>query len=315
MLSGTQVFFHGSMSISDTWKAMGRSKVLPSFMALFYPNIQGSDRLSANQISTVLQLSLSKTLTYYYPFAGRLKNNLFIDCNDMGVQFIEAGYQTLSTNRTFIWKISSFQPHLVIYLPSLELQSLFPPVDDPTMLKLYAVPKRETCLTRRFLFHASKIAQLKAMATSSGVDNPTQVEVVTALILKRAMSASRANSGSFRPSMFRNAANLRQITIPPLPQNSVGNFITVYPVVVENEDDVRFPELVSKLRNGRRKIQNEYKEKYEFYPIEEFQSALAKREALSRNLMFTMAPACVDSHFMMWILVGEDLHWCAMLLN
>ena len=193
--------------------------------------------------------------------------------------------------------------------------SLFPPVEDPTMLKLYAVPKRETCLTRRFLFHASKIAELKAMATSSGVDNPTRVEVVTALILKCAMSASRANSGSFRPSVFRNAANLRQITIPPLPQNSVGNFITVYPVVLENEDDVRFPELVSKLRNGRRKIQNEYKEKYEFYPIEEFQSALAKREALSRNLMFTMAPACVDSHFMMWILVGEDLHWCAMLLN
>ncbi|XP_071933489.1 acyltransferase-like [Coffea arabica] len=258
-----------SLILGKPW--LGRSKVLPSFMALFYPNIQGSDRLSANQISTVLQLSLSKTLTYYYPFAGRLKNNLFIDCNDMGVQFIEAGYQTLSTNRTFIWKISSFQPHLVIYLPSLELQSLFPPVDDPTMLKLYAVPKRETCLTRRFLFHASKIAQLKAMATSSGVDNPTQVEVVTALILKRAMSASRANSGSFGPSMFRNAANLRQITIPPLPQNSVGNFITVYPVVVENEDDVRFPELVSKLRNGRRKIQNEYKEnmcRLPFYDVD-----------------------------------------------
>ncbi|KAI9182377.1 hypothetical protein LWI28_024758 [Acer negundo] len=37
-----------------------------------------------------LKKSLSQTLTYYYPFAGRLKNGFSVDCDDYGVPFIEA---------------------------------------------------------------------------------------------------------------------------------------------------------------------------------------------------------------------------------
>lgn len=44
--------------------------------------------------------------------------------------------------------------------------------------------------TRRYVFAASKIAALKALATSSGVvQNPTRVELVTALICKCAIAA------------------------------------------------------------------------------------------------------------------------------
>lgn len=63
--------------------------------AFFYPadnNPEGKDRSSLTETETfeLLQTSLSKTLAYYYPLAGRLKNNSFVDCNDMGVQLTEA---------------------------------------------------------------------------------------------------------------------------------------------------------------------------------------------------------------------------------
>ncbi|XVF08754.1 hypothetical protein REPUB_Repub07fG0030100 [Reevesia pubescens] len=38
----------------------------------------------------LLKQSLSKTLTHFYPFAGRVKDSFTIDCNDEGVIFIEA---------------------------------------------------------------------------------------------------------------------------------------------------------------------------------------------------------------------------------
>ncbi|KAK9934464.1 hypothetical protein M0R45_021607 [Rubus argutus] len=41
-------------------------------------------------ISNHLKKSLSKILTQYYPLAGRVKVNLFVDCNDLGIPFYEA---------------------------------------------------------------------------------------------------------------------------------------------------------------------------------------------------------------------------------
>ncbi|KAK9072881.1 hypothetical protein SSX86_009316 [Deinandra increscens subsp. villosa] len=56
----------------------------------FYPNL---DRSSHDKIKTLeLKESLAKTLTQYYPFAGRLKKTdpTYVDCNDEGVEYIEA---------------------------------------------------------------------------------------------------------------------------------------------------------------------------------------------------------------------------------
>lgn len=57
-------------------------------LALFYSNVVVENTL---HISQLLKKSLSKTLTYYYPFAGRIKDdNRSVDCDDYGVPFIEA---------------------------------------------------------------------------------------------------------------------------------------------------------------------------------------------------------------------------------
>jgi shikimate O-hydroxycinnamoyltransferase len=43
-----------------------------------------------SQRSQLLKQSLSETLTRFYPFAGKVKDNLSIDCNDEGVYYVEA---------------------------------------------------------------------------------------------------------------------------------------------------------------------------------------------------------------------------------
>ncbi|KAJ4718875.1 Transferase [Melia azedarach] len=54
-------------------------------MILFYSAQSKEDM----KISSHLKNSLSKTLTYYYPFAGQTKDGVSIDCNDHGAIFIE----------------------------------------------------------------------------------------------------------------------------------------------------------------------------------------------------------------------------------
>ncbi|KAI8002210.1 Stemmadenine O-acetyltransferase [Camellia lanceoleosa] len=44
--------------------------------------------------SEKLKESLSETLSWFYPLAGRVKDNLFFDCNDQGVPFFEAQVQS-----------------------------------------------------------------------------------------------------------------------------------------------------------------------------------------------------------------------------
>ncbi|KAL2515092.1 HXXXD-type acyl-transferase family protein [Forsythia ovata] len=48
------------------------------------------DTISHAHISQLLKQSLSDTLTMFYPLAGQIQENSFIDCNDSGVEFVEA---------------------------------------------------------------------------------------------------------------------------------------------------------------------------------------------------------------------------------
>ncbi|XP_022738164.1 vinorine synthase-like [Durio zibethinus] len=57
---------------------------------LFYSVASGDPRKRSN----ILKESLSKTLTQFYPFAGRVKDSFSIDCNDEGVSYTEAQVAT-----------------------------------------------------------------------------------------------------------------------------------------------------------------------------------------------------------------------------
>lgn len=69
--------------------AMYSSKVL------FYPNItdgftdHDANSIAAAERSQLLKRTLSETLTYFYPLAGRIRGNLYVECNDEGAEFLE----------------------------------------------------------------------------------------------------------------------------------------------------------------------------------------------------------------------------------
>ncbi|GKV43495.1 hypothetical protein SLEP1_g50784 [Rubroshorea leprosula] len=61
----------------------------PSFMpsVMFYPRENITNSLEPAE---KLKKSLSEALTIFYPLAGRIKDNAYVDCNDQGVYFVEA---------------------------------------------------------------------------------------------------------------------------------------------------------------------------------------------------------------------------------
>ncbi|KAB2604530.1 vinorine synthase-like [Pyrus ussuriensis x Pyrus communis] len=56
-------------------------------MIFFYNNYHVND---ARTYSDRVKQSLSEALTQYYPFAGRIVENAFIDCNDQGAPYVQA---------------------------------------------------------------------------------------------------------------------------------------------------------------------------------------------------------------------------------
>ncbi|XAR64445.1 Deacetylvindoline O-acetyltransferase [Bertholletia excelsa] len=117
-------------------------------------------------------------------------------------------------------------------------------------------PNKEPCTTRRFVFDAANVAKLKAIAEKSGVENPTRVEVVTALFYKCATAAVAGN----RRSVLAQTVNLRPRTDPPLPGNSVGNFCWYFIVSMDGERDMALHEVLRLMRKGRSEFYAEYGE-------------------------------------------------------
>lgn len=56
---------------------------------LFYSS-DGNCEVKTKEKVDHLKNSLAETLTQFYPLAGRVKENKFVDCNDEGVEFLEA---------------------------------------------------------------------------------------------------------------------------------------------------------------------------------------------------------------------------------
>ena len=86
------------------------------------------------------------------------------------------------------------------------------------------------------------------------MENPTRVEVVTALIYRCAVAAaSKLSSADFlKPSALTQAVNLRKRIIPPLPEKSFGNMTWFYTIQTHaQESEIEFPALVGQLRWGR----------------------------------------------------------------
>ncbi|MFQ6635238.1 hypothetical protein Gotur_011444 [Gossypium turneri] len=106
--------------------------------------------------------------------------------------------------------------------------------------------------SRRVIFDASAIASLKAKTASSSVPYPTRVEVVSALLSKCIMVASKAKSDIQKSTLITHAVNLCQRARPQIPNYSMGNFLCLAAVLVTANETL--DNLVCHLRKAIRKI-------------------------------------------------------------
>ncbi|TQD93469.1 hypothetical protein C1H46_020890 [Malus baccata] len=140
---------------------------------------------------------------------------------------------------------SSTDHHVVLPTEFGVAATLFPPQEFFKKNPL-TLPIIDNVVRRRLVFHASKIAALKAKAASATVPNPTRVEAVSALIWKSALEASRSNLRFARPSTWRSSVNLRKILAQPFAENLQGNFVFFTMTKIEENEIYDLQTLVAK---------------------------------------------------------------------
>ena len=206
----------------------------PEFEAL---NLLVPDQIQSNK------LDLSSTL---------IVQITFFDCGGMAIGVsICHKVADISTMSAFLndWAAMARQSEEKEEISAQFITSFFPPDHSPLDIPEY-VPKKRNCVARRFVFNATKLDALKTLATSHGVENPTRVQVVTALLYKCADAASKASSDSPTASDLVQMVNLRQLVIPPLPEKSFGNMAWCFKISAQEEGEVEFHDLVAQLKEG-----------------------------------------------------------------
>ncbi|XP_038720007.1 stemmadenine O-acetyltransferase-like [Tripterygium wilfordii] len=291
---------------------------------LLYPPISQATSISISKRSQLLKQSLSKTLTLYYPLAGRFIDNLSIDCNDEGLCYtvvrVNCDLQDFF-NQTDICKILPKVPKLlprgitfgdqittggnvvmihenvfacggfaisllfshnvfdasclmaflktwtamaqggVAIPPDFSCSYLFPqntafPQNPMASTFSSAFGREGNFVFRRFFFEGSIVRNLKSKATSSGVHNPTRVEVVLALLFRCVMSALKAKHGAQKSVLMSTSVNLRSRAVPPLPATSVGSLVLTIPIVIGEETSLC--SFIDRLRESVSTIDGEF---------------------------------------------------------
>ncbi|XP_060211179.1 acylsugar acyltransferase 3-like [Lycium barbarum] len=300
---------HYNLSLIDQF-------MLPVYMPIvaFYP----FPSKNPQQISNILEKSLSKVLSSYFPFAGRLRDNTFVDCNDRGAKFMNVEYdcpmskvvnlpdtgpEYLPFPKDLPWTRTRDEESLLVIqlshfncgglaisasishkiadgctlcnlisdwaaisrdetakVPSPQMigSSIFSPSTDIHTDTMIDEIDNQSLSRKRYLFSNSKLKLLKSqVASETGVQNPTRLEVLSALIYKCATSAARANSSSSKPSVLTQVVNLRPIFDPPLPTRAIGNIFSIIPVATMSEDEISIARVVCKLRKAKEELKNE----------------------------------------------------------
>ncbi|PQM43088.1 BAHD acyltransferase [Prunus yedoensis var. nudiflora] len=241
--------------------------------------------------SNLLKISLSEILTHFYPWAGEFVYNSSISCNDQGATFVEArvncpisqilGQPDLGIQKQLVpndieCRTKSGKGYLLLvqanffecggvaigvsishkigdaYTLSKFINSWAAiALDSTTTTDVLPPAQFENCVTRTLVFDASNIAALKSKAASATVPNPTRVEVVSALIWKCMMEASRSNLGFVRPSSWCQFVNMRKVLVKHSADDLVGNFFGHFVAKTEeSEVDHDVQSLVAKMRKS-----------------------------------------------------------------
>ncbi|XP_047339072.1 stemmadenine O-acetyltransferase-like [Impatiens glandulifera] len=260
-------------------------QLMPSFfiptILYYHHQFQTTSIAQLELISSRLRESLSQTLTMFYPFAGRLNRcDNSIDCNDMGVRYLEAKVDSMIMDVIECHETEMVDPLIPILMgngeeedeifaiqvnyfncggiaigtyPSFPSSSLFPPKKKHDY-NPQSEDCKETLVTRRFVFDASKISSMRAKAK---IDHdhpiPTRVEVVSTFIWKYAT----VDKPDKQYIAFQ-VVNLRSRMVPPLSEHAIGNLVVPAYAYCSYEDSKDLTVMERKVREGIRRIDDEY---------------------------------------------------------
>ncbi|KAI3852224.1 hypothetical protein MKX03_009475 [Papaver bracteatum] len=209
--------------------------------------------------------------------------NIFEDCGGIVIglrishKFADAASLTTFVNdwATVARGIATDDHDRQIKGPSFEWQSLFPPRDLMGFKPTTLIKEDEVLVTRKFVFGASKLAELKAkriiVKESDDVPDqyqPTRVEVLSAFLWKCFIDIDQAkNKGGAQLKVYlaTHTVNMRSRMVPSLPTNSFGNVLGVSAasIIMNNErtvknDQYNYPDLVGKVRDSIKKVDADY---------------------------------------------------------
>ncbi|KAH0746718.1 hypothetical protein KY285_008375 [Solanum tuberosum] len=290
---------------------------LHSPFAFFYPKPQNySNKIS--QISQILENSLSKVLSFYYPLAGKIKdNNTYVDCDDTGAEYLNVRINCPMSQilnhpyndvvdvvfpKDLPWSSTLNRSPLVVQLshfdcggiaisacmshaiidgysstkfindwaaiarhvdfkpsPQFNASTFFPlmmrDASSSTLPVMHHPSQRH--VSRIYNFSSSNLGRLKDIVTkNSHVNNPTRLEVASALVHKCGVIMSMEKSGMFKPTLMSHAINLR----PPIPLNTMGNATCIILTKTMTEDEVKLPNFVAQLQKDKQQLRGKLKD-------------------------------------------------------
>ncbi|KAF9672858.1 hypothetical protein SADUNF_Sadunf11G0087800 [Salix dunnii] len=258
-------------------------------MVFFFPanNIQDFKGL---QISTQLKISLSQTLSTFYPLSGRVRNNSIIDSFEKGAPYVETRVkgslfdflkqpQLHLLNKVLPCQPFGYEsdpeatPQVAIQVNTFDgantrdhcgekmnpglfkASSRFPPRNELLVqFPLWVTENymfKEGNVTQRFVFDADATATIRDKAKSKRVQNPSRTEALTAFIWKSYTEACRLLCAQPRPSVSIHVVNIRRRTEPRFSRYSTGNLWRHAMTACELADTkIEFNDLVSLTRES-----------------------------------------------------------------
>ncbi|XP_047975674.1 stemmadenine O-acetyltransferase-like [Salvia hispanica] len=213
----------------------------PSFSPfVYFYSSKSNPKFSNSDKSNLIKKSLSDVLSIYYPLAGRIVGNLYVDCNDAGIPFSEAeadcdlSHSQVIANqnpknlkkfyllkrmipKNFAWRNSGGG----VSLPKFDTATYVPPLDILINLQLTSGLVEEDNAARVFVFSASEISALQERYTAGG-HRPSRVEALSAFTWGLYIGI-RSDPGKI--CVVHNAVNLRNRADPPLSQYQFGNLV------------------------------------------------------------------------------------------
>ncbi|KAJ6413208.1 hypothetical protein OIU84_006079 [Salix udensis] len=222
-----------------------------------------SQLLKGGELETKLRNQLAPTL--FVPDDSPLVKvhfNMF-ECGGLAISVsISHVVADAFTLFTFVnaWATASRVGIEKLHRPSFELSSLCPPREmHPRGVLNQGEAEENKIVTIKYVFNGTDLSKLKLEAANGSADGsrllkeePTRVEIVTAVIWRSLIRVARARRGYSTPSVLAIPVNMRGRACPSIPQHCCGNFVH-YAFARFNPDDennLQFHELVGEVHDA-----------------------------------------------------------------